>query len=266
MAAFFFFLWICFQNVSGFSNRRIKTSVIVQMKSDVHNFQNAKRINNIISSASNIIDLRLKKWKQSKSQQNSTVPVAVKPLRFSFSAAHRQTIVLKDPHAAHKYLSLPASEYSLLDSSLVARSQISPDVFILTVPLGDLTSATSSLTGIDSYVRANLQAEVTVKPDGNGGKVVMESGSIFFTPAADVFARDDEKANITLSEVLPPWLIWGGSSDVMEGGIMMKSSSTSVEYIPTEADNQSGEVTLECSLRTNDGRQFFRAGCCLSMA
>lgn len=45
-----------------------------------------------------------------------------KPLRISFSARHRIRIPLNNTELAQRYLSLPTSEYSVLDSSIVTRA------------------------------------------------------------------------------------------------------------------------------------------------
>jgi len=75
---------------------------------------------------------------------SATIVQPLLPLELKFASSHRHTIVLQDAQAAHAYLSLPASEYSLLDTKMVSRDSLRDDTFILTLPLGDITATTAS--------------------------------------------------------------------------------------------------------------------------
>ena len=84
-------------------------------------------------------------------------------------------------------------------------------------------------TGIK--LAATLRTEVTVQPDPSKGRVVMESGPIYFTPTANkdsvkkpILGKDDAPSNNSnastdesvaevspsFSDALPEWLLWGG--------------------------------------------------------
>jgi len=72
-------------------------------------------------------------------------PRALKPVRVKFTASNRQLLNLKGKDLAIQYLSLPTSEYALLDTSLVSRSRDSDDTFFLSFPLGQVASALAYL-------------------------------------------------------------------------------------------------------------------------
>jgi hypothetical protein len=217
-----------------------------------------------------------------------------KSVRLSFSSSHRQLIALSNAVNAHEYLSLPVEEYSVLDSNLITRirgvrnsteegagvtassantnnKDTSADRFVLTLPLGDITSGASSLgmvgmsmgstqqsgggfsmTGPTASpssskkafrLDASVRTEVTVRPDPVNGRVIMESGPIFFVPTAkkpppqriddkqrqsSIGDDDDNVAGTVYTtaveeeeeveeddegefmDSLPPWLVWGG--------------------------------------------------------
>lgn len=144
------------------------------------------------------------------------------PLSLSFSSRHKYSISLRDPAAALKYLTLPVESYSVLDSNLVERSSTSPDTFILSLPLGDITSASTLGAGGSSGIllAATLRTEVSVKPDAEKGIVVMESGPIYFIPTVSPKkVIIDSEANTSapnfpagFSDALPEWLLWGGQT------------------------------------------------------
>ena len=215
----------------------------------------SKQINFLLTKAVDLINkLTTNKNKSSKSEDVETevVPSSVKqaklPVSLSFSSLHKHLISLKDPAAALEYLALPVEEYSVLDSKLVSRSLMSPDSFILSLPLGDLSSASMMGSGGVGGIKiaATLTTEVTVRPDPAKGRVIMESGPIYFTPTvstkqtpisslptaaltekSDFDASDKLETNAAhssaesnvndeptseFSDALPEWLLWGGRS------------------------------------------------------
>lgn len=119
-------------------------------------------------------------------QSMNGLPQPLLPVKLKFSSSHQHTIILKDALAAHSYLSLPASEYSVLDSTMVSRDTGRDDTFILTLPLGDITAAAASFqtskTNKIPKLMVSVSTSVTVKPDPKNGRVIMESGPIYFTP------------------------------------------------------------------------------------
>ena len=215
----------------------------------------SKQINFLLTKAVDLINkLTTNKNKSSKSEdiEAEVVPgsgrQAKLPVSLSFSSLHKHLISLKDPAAALEYLALPVEEYSVLDSKLVSRSLLSPDSFILSLPLGDLSSASMMGSGGVGGIKiaATLTTEVTVRPDPAKGRVIMESGPIYFTPTvstkqtsisplptaaltekSDFDASDKLETNTAhssaesdvndeptseFSEALPEWLLWGGRS------------------------------------------------------
>ena len=215
----------------------------------------SKQINFLLTKAVDLINkLTTNKNKSSKSEdvEAEVVPSSVKqaklPVSLSFSSLHKHLISLKDPAAAVEYLALPVEEYSVLDSKLVSRSLLSPDSFILSLPLGDLSSASMMGSGCVGGIKiaATLTTEVTVRPDPAKGRVIMESGPIYFTPTvstkqtsissfptaaltekSDFDASDKLETNAAdssaesngndeptseFSDALPEWLLWGGRS------------------------------------------------------
>lgn len=123
--------------------------------------------------------LLLEQEKATKSSRNDNDDehdeddVTVKTFSFSFKAKHTHKIQLPGIELADMYLSLPASEYSILSSSLISRSPTSEknNTFILSIPLGDYR-----------VIDATLQAEVIVDPQPSSCRVLMESSNIVFLP------------------------------------------------------------------------------------
>lgn len=127
----------------------------------------------------------------------SNVQKRLKSFSLSFSSSTTIPIQFDNSGAAIRYLSLPASEYSVLDSGLISRSRDSNDTFVLSLPLGDLTDSASPINTIgnfsnidEKYTRtfrivATMQTSVVVKPNPTKGEVIMESGPIFFIPTIE---------------------------------------------------------------------------------
>ena len=117
--------------------------------------------------------------------RNSTtagVAKKLKPLKISFVSSHVHKLSLNNTVNAITYLSLPATEYSVLDSSLVSRSEECNDTFVLNIPLGDISSMYSY--GISSSPRlkldTTLSTSVEVKPEPANSLVRMRSTELFF--------------------------------------------------------------------------------------
>lgn len=134
----------------------------------------------------------------------------------SFTVRHKEKIDLKDSTAAHEYLSLPVSQYSLLSSNIVTRVGDS-DLFRVSVPIPART--TSLNNGMATDVEVKASADVMVKPYPDSGEVVMESGPIYLqTSQTQRRVSYDECENdpddeAALRSILPAWLL---SSDDME--------------------------------------------------
>ena len=215
----------------------------------------SKQINFLLTKAVDLINKLTTNKSKSSNNENAAAEVvsgsikqAMLPVSLSFSSLHKHLISLKDPAAALEYLALPVEEYSVLDSNLVSRSLLSPDSFILSLPLGDLSSASMMGSGGVAGIKlaATLTTEVTVRPDPAKGRVIMESGPIYFTPTVstkktssgllptptqsasrDSYASDELETNVAdssadvdvndkqtsdFSDALPEWLLWGGRS------------------------------------------------------
>ena len=266
------------------------------LKSDTHLKMNqqdfesqsktSKQINFLLTKAVDIINKMTSKKKPKGYVEGkiATEVVATKesivrvPVKFSFSSTHKHSISLLDPLAAVEYLSLPVEAYSVLDSNLVARSLVADDTFILSLPLGDLASASHVVSGSTSGVKlaATLRTEVTVRPDPQNGRVVMESGPIYFTPTqpqikssiADRTAvSNSEVPNVVdravdstsngfsdeinvevptgFSDALPEWLLWGGRSPKTSTGVVSNSDAIDydeVEYLKDASKSDNGNT------------------------
>ena len=143
-------------------------------------------------------------------------------MKMSFKVRHTEKIELEDSFLARDYLSLPASNYSVLSSNLVTR-KVDPitdsgDVFEFSVPI---PTRTRRLDGTQEAV-IKAFADVRVTPCPDEGEVVMESGPIYLqtsthnTTSAISMANDNESISkgeesaddeIALRSILPHWLI-----------------------------------------------------------
>lgn len=234
------------QILTGNKDRRSLTVQIrsLQLSMSPQDYDNqsrsSKQINFLLNKAVDLIN-RMTSKRQSDNQKDTAVETTVAsremskiPVSLSFSATHKHPISLIDPAAALEYLSLPVDAYSVLDSNLVTRSPSSDNTFILSLPLGDLSAASILARGGTTGIKlaATLSTEVTVQPDPSRGRVVMESGPIYFIPtvspkgaAARPSIRTIESQPIigdasteetaakipsSFSDALPEWLLWGG--------------------------------------------------------
>jgi len=123
-------------------------------------------------------------------KSDTTKSKVLRPALLSFSAFHKENIKLEDADAAVTYLSLPASEYSVLNAQLVEKS--GDDTFNLTLPLGNVANSTGVV----------LRTSVIVMPDPANRIVKMKSGPLFFSSAS----KDDDA-------LLPEWLLWSGRNE-----------------------------------------------------
>jgi len=180
--------------------------------------------------------------------RNSTGPARLKPARLAFSTSYTQKLKLGDADAASRYLSLPASNYSVLSSQFVSRAPDSDNIFVLNIPLG--SSGTGGLMSTSGYnakiapvLAATLSTSVTVDPQPLLRRVEMSSGPIFFTPSnsnsqnvSSTTAKvetwhepaiDPLAAPQSLADAFPEWLLWGGRSGDANSASSSPSSSPS---------------------------------------
>ena len=120
------------------------------------------------------------------------------PAKIAFDAKQTQKIVLSDSASAVEYLSLPASNYSLLDSNIVRRDGSNTSAFFLTIPLS--TAALPAGT--------TLQTCVVVDPDPTQRQVKMRSGPLTIGSTEEEEVEENDTASS-----LPEWLIWGGEKE-----------------------------------------------------
>jgi len=123
---------------------------------------------------SEILLLEKEKASKSPNKDDAAEDDTIKTFSFSFKAKHTHKLQLPGVDLADAYLSLPASEYSILSSSIISRSPVSSEknnTFILSIPLGDYR-----------VIDATLQAEVVVDPQPSVCRVFMESSNIVFLP------------------------------------------------------------------------------------
>ena len=215
---------------------------------------NEKMIGYLISQVTEQI-VKQNKTNTGDSKVNSTAIKSSSPFSFSFRTKHKQNIIFPDAKLADRYLSLPASQYSILNSTLIKRSLQQDDSFTLSIPLGDFSYAVSanSPTG-GPLIDATLMADVLVKPQPDHCKILMESGNIMFLPSNtsvkdkfmnqkrsfnsyNSYSVEEEEINIpdnlTISDSftptkpapLPNWLVWGGSTTASTSNIKTDKSS-----------------------------------------
>ena len=144
-----------------------------------------------------------------KFKSSNSTSKTLRPLDMSFSSTHRIKIQMNDSMAAQRYLSLPTSNYSLLNSNVISRSD-DDDTFEMTLPLGDLTSVTGMT------ISAILKTSIKVIPDTENGKLTFQSGPFYFLPSLKKDINNVNNINNVTTESdiqkgLPEWLIWGGS-------------------------------------------------------
>ena len=160
----------------------------------------------------------------------------------SFSSSHRVKILMNDSIAAQQYLSLPTSNYSLLNSNVISRNDNDSDTFQMSLPLGDLTS----VTGIT--ISATLKTSIKVIPDIDKGKLTFQSGPFYFLPtlknntssSINNISNDD----VDLQKGLPEWLLWGGQQG--ENGEVKSSIqagfTTELTWKPPSIDTNINEM------------------------
>lgn len=129
----------------------------------------------------------------------------LRPAKMAFSAKHTEKMILCDAVAAERYLSLPASNYSLLDSQLVSRGEVNQtdnvnsSVFHLALPLSNITTALPGDITLRTYV--------VVQPEPLLRRVTMRSGPL--TIASETEGCAD-------TAFLPEWLVRGGGRNNKE--------------------------------------------------
>ena len=119
-----------------------------------------------------------------KSNNSSQTPP--KPFKLHFKARNKSKFGLIEPSKALKYLSLPLSNYSALDTKFIKSKNADEDQpstseggeksFTLSLPLFDMTSALSF------PIDATLTADISVVPDAANGRIHMYSGPVYFIP------------------------------------------------------------------------------------
>ena len=126
---------------------------------------------------------------QTALRSNNSSQTPSKPFQLQFKARHKSKFGLPEPSKALKYLALPLSNYSALDTKFirlkeddnVAGQSLSDNdkreqCFTLSLPLFDMTSALSF------PVDALLTTDISVMPDAENGKIRMYSGPVYFIP------------------------------------------------------------------------------------
>ncbi len=147
------------------------------------------------------------------------IPKKLKPLKISFTSSHVHKLSLNNTVNAISYLSLPATEYSVLDSSLVSRSDECNDTFILNIPLGDISSMYSY--GMSNSPRlkldTTLSTSVEVKPEPENSLVRMRSNELYFINNNNNNNNNTVANSSTfIGEALPMWLIDSDASSKID--------------------------------------------------
>jgi hypothetical protein len=105
---------------------------------------------------------------------------------------------------ALKYLGLPASEYSILDSGLVTRKANSKDEFTFSLSLADLTSNLNPTMQIPAILSTDIKVDTSVFSQG---KIRMESSPLY------LLAIEKQKAAVVPQHKDIPFEIQKDSSE-----------------------------------------------------
>lgn len=151
-------------------------------------------------------------------------------LPLAFASHYSKKLLFNQTKMALQYLSLPARNYSVLNSTVVMKSPDDESTFLIKLPLRDFAAALDSISpqvnyrALGQYV---LATSISVNPQPETGKVLMSSGPFYFLP--DTFNKSisgDGSSNmsnnavsiqsIIAQDILPTWLVWGGA--VATGG------------------------------------------------
>eukprot|EP00597_Dinobryon_sp_UTEXLB2267_P000528 CAMPEP_0170061262 /NCGR_PEP_ID=MMETSP0019_2-20121128/2891_1 /TAXON_ID=98059 /ORGANISM="Dinobryon sp., Strain UTEXLB2267" /LENGTH=748 /DNA_ID=CAMNT_0010267039 /DNA_START=736 /DNA_END=2982 /DNA_ORIENTATION=- len=205
--------------------------------------------------------------------KNNKAHDSSKPLKLSFSSKHSHMITFNDSATAVKYLSLPVSNYSVLDSNLITKATDSNDTFLFTLPLGDILGSLSLGNSKVTNPAANdeldrlllaLQTSVNVTPSLDLRLITMSSGNFVFIPTlrtrnisgtaqhAPNFINTNSASivlpsqTLNLSSLFPRWLVWGGDFSSLDDltAVWQQSDSESgmqvVTLSPLKSSIQAG--------------------------
>ena len=207
-----------------------ETSYIVPLQKSEKYFntdQASQHINFLLNSAAALANSVQKVKIFPNAPGNSSQNASLKPFKISFACRHTYNIEFNNSSLARKYLALPVSNYSVLDSNLISKSS-EKDTFSVVLPLGDIISYMSlrsknSQSKSDSFDRLSLtvRAPVTVLPSPELGSINMSSGNIVFVPTVhwdkskSTFQNQSTESKLdyrsfNISSILPRWLVWGG--------------------------------------------------------
>eukprot|EP01031_Cornospumella_fuschlensis_P029957 gene29957-36180_t len=135
----------------------------------------------------------------SKDDMGSSVMI-LKPAKLSFSSSYMQKIIFNDTAKAVKYLELPVSNYSMLDSQMVSKTvdaDSGDTVFYLQLPLGDFTSAVEMISRASLFVSSRPKrlfglTTIRVSSQPKEGYIRMKSGPVYLkTVPVNVASNDD---------------------------------------------------------------------------
>lgn len=136
-------------------------------------------------------------------------------VEIAFSASQKMKITLQNSTCAQAYLSLPAANYSVLDSSLVSKKADQEDTFTFTLSLAELTSS----MGPALYTPAVLTMDIQVDTSRTAhGELLMQSSPMLLSPIAAPPSQQPETDTFDLA--LPVWLVNNSSMGIAlaEGG------------------------------------------------
>lgn len=139
-----------------------------------------------------------------------------------FRSAFKRKVVFEGAEQATRYLSLPPSNYSLLNSAIVSKSLQAEDSFELRLPLTEIAAALDQITSSPGKYQVlnqfDLFLSLKVDVDAARGLVLMESGPLFFAPttrdtvSSRVEGEQSADFNTAVADVLlPDWLVWNSA-------------------------------------------------------
>lgn len=171
-------------------------------------------------------------------------------IKVAFKASHSRKIIFNNTERAIKYLSLPTSNYSVLDNALVERiGSDENSTFLLSLPLGDFTAAFGAIGSSpgDYSIPSErnpifAQMSISVQSNPAEGIIHMKSGPVFLRSMNHSNDANDSSSSIGKNNQVPAWLVWGGHSQI-------NISDSSTWNIPVNGSNEEQPSSLKSSVQ-----------------
>ncbi len=149
-------------------------------------------LNRLLAQVANMVISNYNKTSSDVQLNNEPMSVA-----FSFTSHFVKKICFTGSEKALWYLSLPVTEYSVLDKNLVQKSKECDDLFHLKIPLDDFARGMNAIFPIGGYhtlMKYQLSTDITVDSHPSEGVINMRSGPFTFIPNLN-FVLDGDYGN-----------------------------------------------------------------------